>query len=599
MHASAGFFERAKKASLRRIALFTGSILLLIGALMTAAIVKTNKDALARGRLEASYLSSALEEDVEGSLNTIACAFGFVKQRIEFGDGSNFLPQLTRQIAKNAPALIAISIIGPDGRLRETSGDADLKAIDFSEFDFFRSQKENPGAAFAIYTPVTIAQRALIPAAGRLDAKDGAFAGTVLFSLDPRIGASTFNRLDLGKTGSIKIAGLSGILFAGYTLPGGRDSSLAGTIAATGEARTHWHFGASGSYIAKSPRDGVERIYSWRKIRGFPLVAVVGLGKAEALEGADREAVLVTSLAILSAALLLGMAQMLRREFSRRGRFVSTLDAHRRRLQEMNAKLEIAKREAEEANLSKSMFLANIGHELRTPLNAILGFAEIIRDRLLGDDQGRYSRYAADIYQAGTHLLNVIRSILDLSKIEAGEFEIHEAVLDVDAALEESRRFVKAQADKRGVTLNTAQQTSGIKLYADETVLKQIVTNLLSNAIKFTSEGGSVILSASLDANGSFDLTVKDTGIGMTEEEIREALEPYRRVRSEMSADSEGTGLGLPLALRLTELHGGTLSVASTRGGGTSVTAQFPAWRVSPGDDRTAFEVSHGAFNAG
>ncbi len=597
MHASAGFTERAKRNSLRWIAIFTGLILLLIGALMAAAIMKAKSDALARAKLEASYLASALEEDVEGLLNTISCAFGFVKQRIELGDGSDFLPQLTRQIAKNAPALIAISIIGPDGRLRETSGDADLKAIDFSEYDFFRSQKENPGAALTIYAPVTIAQRTLIPAAGQLNTKDGAFAGTVLFSLDPRIGASTFKRLDLGKTGSIQIAGLSGILFASYTLPGGVNSSSAGTIA-TSEARAHWRFGSSGSYIAKSPLDGIERVYSWRRILGFPLVAVVGLGKAEALEGADREAVLVMSLAILSAALLLGMVQMLRREYSRRGRFISILDAHRRKLQEMNTKLEIAKREAEEANLSKSMFLANIGHELRTPLNAILGFAEIIRDRLLGDDQGRYSRYAADIYQAGTHLLNVIRSILDLSKIEAGEFEMHETVLEVDAAIEESRRFVKAQANKRGVTL-MVRQTTGIKLYADETILIQIVTNLLSNAIKFTSEGGSVTLSASIDANGSFDLTVKDTGIGMTEEEIHEALEPYRRVRSEMSADSEGTGLGLPLALRLTELHGGTLSVASTRGGGTSVTAQFPAWRVSTGDDRNGFEVSHGAFNAG
>jgi two-component system, cell cycle sensor histidine kinase PleC len=574
MQALSGFAERVQEHLARRIPFLTPLIIFLIIGFIAASILKARRHTIAEARLQTSYLASALEQEVEGSLNTIACAAEFVKQRVEQGGNGGLLLELKQQIARNSPVLTAISIIGPDGRLRATSEGQSFTPADFSDFAFFRAQKESASSRFMLGKPVTIADRPIVPATQRLETRNGEFAGAILFSIDPAIGAETYRRLNPGKSGSLKILGTNGIVFAGYSRPRGSDPSLTGTIDASGRALARWRFGATGSYVATSPADGVERVNSWRKITGFPMVAVVGISKAEAMAGANREAILLIGLGVLSAGLLLGMARMLKRELSRR-------DANRRQLQELNAKLETAKRNAEDANHSKSIFLANMSHELRTPLNAILGFAEIIRDRVFGNDLDRYSKYAADIYQAGTHLLNVIRGLLDLSKIEAGKLDLREEWVRADRVVSECLLVVKSQAEKKGINLFISRPIPAACLFADETSLKQIIINLLSNAIKFTPEGGTVSLSGEAGQNGGFVIKVEDTGIGMTGAEIQEALKPYGQVRDGTSPGAEGTGLGLPLAVQLTQLHSGSLSIDSHRGSGTAVAVEFPYWRTN------------------
>jgi signal transduction histidine kinase len=240
------------------------------------------------------------------------------------------------------------------------------------------------------------------------------------------------------------------------------------------------------------------------------------------------------------------------------------------------------------------LFLANIGHELRTPLNAILGFAEIIRDRVFGNDLERYSKYAADIHQSGAHLLKVVRGLLDLSKIEAGKLDLHEEWVRVDRLASECLLVVRGQAEKKGVSLCISRTIPAILLLADETSLKQILINLLSNAVKFTPQGGTVSLSGAVGYNGAFALKVEDTGIGMTEAEVQEALQPYGQVRNEKSAGTEGTGLGLPLAVQLTRLHAGSLSIDSYPGAGTTVLVEFPNWRTDSNENRPPSSRSTG-----
>jgi len=318
------------------------------------------------------------------------------------------------------------------------------------------------------------------------------------------------------------------------------------------------------------------------RLKDFPLIALVGLGKAEALAGANRQAILISGLGVLSVGLLLALTAMLSREISRRIKQALALEAQRHKLKEINAECAAAKRQAEQANQSKSLFLANIGHELRTPLTAILGFAEIIRDKVFGNDLERYTGYASDIYGSGTYLLELIGNLLEWSKIEAGKFELHERVLDLSQIEAECLRLVQGQAENRGVELTAGPEGAGTSLYTDETALKQILLNVLSNAIKFTIKGGSVWLDHTLGTDCSLTLAVKDSGIGMTEDEIRQALEPFRQVQSALSRPGDVTGLGLPLAVQLTELHGGSLTIESHPSQGTTVSVHFPAWRVNP-----------------
>jgi len=240
-----------------------------------------------------------------------------------------------------------------------------------------------------------------------------------------------------------------------------------------------------------------------------------------------------------------------------------------------------AKRDAEAANLSKSQFLATMSHELRTPLNAILGFSEIIMKERAGPlGNGKYRDYAEDIHGSGRHLLAIINDILDMSKIEAGQLDLRDEAIDVPAMLESCRRYVQQHADEAGVTLVTIAAPDLPQLLADELRLRQIILNLLSNAVKFTPKRGRVSVGAEIAADGGLTIWVADTGVGMAKDEIAIALQPFRQVDNSLRRTHEGTGLGLPLAKNLVELHGGTLTVRSALGEGTEVRIVFPRARV-------------------
>lgn len=229
------------------------------------------------------------------------------------------------------------------------------------------------------------------------------------------------------------------------------------------------------------------------------------------------------------------------------------------------------------ANRAKSEFLATMSHELRTPLNAILGFSEIIRDGVHGPvSDPRYSDYAADIHRSGSHLLQIINDILDISKIEAGRLEIAPEVLCLDEALEAAMRLVRPRVAGAGLELCLMPPAASCRLYADTRIFRQILLNLLSNAIKFTPQGRTVELRADATPDGGCRITVRDTGIGMSEEEIVTALTPFGQVDSGLTRRHDGTGLGLPLVAAFVEAHGGRLDIVSEKGVGTSVSVTFP-----------------------
>ncbi len=236
-----------------------------------------------------------------------------------------------------------------------------------------------------------------------------------------------------------------------------------------------------------------------------------------------------------------------------------------------------AKERADAANRAKSEFLANMSHELRTPMNAILGFSDIIRGRMFGPEVSeRYADYANDIHESGSHLLAIINDILDLSKIEAGQETLAEEERTLDSLVEEVCTLL-GETD-HAEFLTALPQPSPL-LRVDGRKFRQILVNLLSNAFKFTPAGGRVTLAAEFTPAG-LSLSVRDTGIGIAPEDIEHVLAPFGQVESAFSRRHHGTGLGLPLAKSLAELHGGTLAVQSVLNEGTVVTVRLPAWRV-------------------
>jgi signal transduction histidine kinase len=222
-----------------------------------------------------------------------------------------------------------------------------------------------------------------------------------------------------------------------------------------------------------------------------------------------------------------------------------------------------------------------MSHELRTPLNAIIGFSDILKQS--GDlkiSREKYSEYARDINESGSHLLEIINDILDLSKVEAGKYVIHEDVVWIEDIARQCIRLLAENAEAKHIQLSCRFQDGFPALKADDRLMKQILINLLTNAIKFTPEKGRVDIIATFQPDDGVMITVADTGIGMSDGDIERAMEPFGQVESYLTRYHQGTGLGLPLVRGFVELQGGEMEIDSTPGHGTNVRLVFPENKV-------------------
>lgn len=230
---------------------------------------------------------------------------------------------------------------------------------------------------------------------------------------------------------------------------------------------------------------------------------------------------------------------------------------------------------AEDASRAKSRFLANMSHELRTPLNAILGFSEVMTHQMFGPLGTRYVDYAQLIHESGGHLLGLINSILDMSKIEAGRFKLQPERFDLSDVAVQALRFVRFLAERNGVTLQEVIDPPARHMVADKRAVTQILINLISNGVKFTPRGGMVRIAAALEGN-DVEISVADTGVGIDPADLKRLGQPFEQVDSEYTRAKEGTGLGLALVRALANMHGGAMAIESLVGEGTTVRIRLP-----------------------
>jgi signal transduction histidine kinase len=237
---------------------------------------------------------------------------------------------------------------------------------------------------------------------------------------------------------------------------------------------------------------------------------------------------------------------------------------------------------AEAASEAKSAFLANMSHELRTPLNAIIGFSEIIAGELFGAEASElYRQYAGHINGSGRHLLKLVNEVLDVSKFIAGQLDLDESIVDLASLLDECATLLEVQLGKKHLVLDLLLPGDLPPLTADPLRLKQVLLNLLSNAIKFSDTAAAVEVAIALTQTGNLTIAITDHGVGMRPEDIPTALEPFRQIDRKPGRAQEGTGLGLPLAKMMVEKHGGSLSLTSELGVGTTVCVMIPGWRIN------------------
>jgi signal transduction histidine kinase len=596
----AGAFERMATRQALRVSRMIAGIALFLAILMWCFIAWSawSEDEAARqnGRTQAYNLTAAFANELSITLDAIEAQFRRIDAAIKAAPPDT--PSGAARLAAELKTVLApgsdVRVAGPDGRLLFSTRKPATPPAGYSQTQHFIDHRDDPAAGLRIGKPDPATDNR-IELSQRLDAADGSFGGEVILLL-PADRLIHLNReIDIGRRGMVVITGLDGIVRAGYERDRSDGLSGVGVDLRGAPYPANLAPGGTADYIRFGKFQGVERLVAMRRLARYPLNVLVALDLDDVL-GPPRIHLWYVGLVGLGATGLFGVLSMLLvREVWRRTRreielsvdrdrlalAQAQIEADRARLAETNRELLASKESADAANRAKSQFLAHMSHELRTPLHAIIGFSELIKDQSPSTPGAPpIAGYARDIWTSGRHLLELINSILDISKVESGTATLAETVFPAADLIRSSLVSVRAQAQARGISIDVQQPDDRLKVWADRTRLQQVLINLLSNAVKFTPDNGRIVLAAARSEDGELVLTVTDSGIGMTEADIEVAMAPFGQVDNSLSRSFEGTGLGLPLAHRLAELHGGRLELKSVKGHGTTATVTLPAERI-------------------
>jgi two-component system, cell cycle sensor histidine kinase PleC len=541
--------------------------------------------------ISSSNLSLSVEQFVAHTIDSVDKSLAAVIDDINTDGASPVRPRaLLAERVRRTPEMTGLIIVGADGHVRSSSMPLAKRARNAADKRYFVLARGSAGVSLAVNDP--IAARAsdthVIVASRRFNRPDGSFGGVVAATINPDYMQRFFSTLTVGDHGIIALQTLDGTLLVQRPQA---ESDIGKNYGSSVLFKGMLPWASSGVFPMQYESDGLWRIVGYQRVERLPLVVQVALAEDEALANWRHTTIFQAIVVVFMLGVLGLMAVVLHRQLDARL-------AANRKLRATVGELERARVAAEASSRVKSQFLANMSHELRTPLNAIIGFSEMIRDALMGPVAARYREYAHDIHNCGRLLLGVISDVLDLSKVEVGRLDLHDEQVDLAKVVGDCHRLISERVKTGRLELAIDLPPDLPMLLGDELRLKQIVLNLLSNAVKFTPAGGRVTLSAAMAPDGSLALAVSDTGIGMKAEEIPIALEPFRQIDSVHTRRYEGTGLGLPLARTLAELHGGALSIESVPGHGTTVTVTLPPKRLIARGKFPVIRLSGGEIGA-
>jgi signal transduction histidine kinase len=540
------------------------------------SVVTARQHALDDAHAEGRNLMIAFREEVATILRGVEAQSNLIAERMRSeGDGFDLHAWAETNVLIS-PGMAHASIIGPDGNLRSTTFDPPFTSTYFGDRPHFRIHLDGkfPGLFIGQTVLGRLTPGPILPISRRVDAADGTFLGVIDILVTPSALTTLHKFIDLGQHGVMTLSGTDNLIRARFAADSPDGSKGIGVSMAGGDRPTVIKENAEGSFTRPGRIDGISRLFVYGRVGSYPLVVTVGLDLDHELAASHSYAATMIIIAFGATLLLTGLAAYLIREIRSRA-------AQEVKLQATNIDLTATTERAETANRAKSQFLANMSHELRTPLNAIIGFSEMLTAGIPGRLNPKQQGYVANIREGGGFLLRVINDVLDLAQVDAGKLQLHEEQ-DIDLARIAAAciALVEEQAIAGGLRLSLEIEDRMPRVIADATRLSEIVLNLLSNAVKFTNPSGSVSLAIRHAENGGVVLEVRDTGPGMTAPEIEVALQPFGQVDGGLARRHNGTGLGLPLARELAELHGGSLNIASEKGRGTTVTVTLPATRV-------------------
>ncbi len=604
-----GFAERANRHSGRVVRKILG-IVIAVAALMWLfigwLIWSEREAAVEHARINGRNLAAAFAVELTHTLDHIDGAMDAIIGRMPVNpDGSPRLADLeqwSRDFGLLARPARYIGLIDATGKLvfsnnYSHTGPHGESTINLSDREHFTIHRDHPDYGMYISVPLAgrVAEGKMLFFTKRIVTADGRFGGVLAVLVPPIELTRMQERIDLGRRGALMVVGADAIVRVRVSADHPDGEIGLGASIRGGPWPENVPPGGYGSYFRTGVLTPVDRLFNYRRLERYPLFVNVGFDMDDILGEARGHVWVLGVIGIGMTTLVFGLAILLVREIRRRilrdvqlAAERGQLEAARARilleqtkLSHANAELLGAVEKAEAANQAKSRFLAHMSHELRTPLHAIIGFSELIQDQVprVGAPAA-IAEYATDILTSGRHLLELINAILDISKVESGTEQLVEAHLRVADEIRTSLIAVAGRARDRHIKIELRVPEALPLLRADSTKLRQVLINLMSNAVKFTEPGGSVTVSAVVANDGGMHIAIRDTGIGMTPAETAIALQPFGQVDNSLARAHEGTGLGLPLALRLMELHGGQLRIESIKGTGTTVTVWLPPERV-------------------